>query len=81
MKRSISSSSKDDIFRQAVADANRMQRKRTYPLNEATRALIGLDDLFDKIGSKWASHFTRDEWETLARAYDILEQYIDDIRL
>lgn len=53
---------------------------RTYPLNEATRALNGIEDLLSAIGTKWASHFTRDEWETLARAYDILEQYIDDIK-
>ena len=80
MKRSINSSSTDDIFRQAAADASRMQRMRTYPLNEATRALNGIDDLLSAIGTKWASHFTRDEWETLGRAYDILEQYISDIK-
>ena len=80
MKRSVNSSYTDDIFRQAAADASRMQRKRTYPLDEATRALNGLDDLLSAVSTKWASHFTRDEWETLARAYDILEQYIDDIK-
>lgn len=80
MKKSICSSSTDDIFRQAAADASRMQRMRNYPVDEATRALNGIDDLLSAVGTKWASHFTRDEWETLARAYDILEQYIDDIK-
>ena len=80
MKRSICSSDTDDIFRQAAADASRMQRVRNYPLNEATRAFNGLDDLLSAVGTRWASHFTRDEWETLANAYDILEQYVYDIK-
>lgn len=79
MKRSVNSSSTDDIFRQAAADASRMQRARTYPVAEARTALQGLEDFMDEIEPRRNSHFTPDEWVALVKAEGILTEYLHDI--
>lgn len=77
--RKIQGSDTDDIFRQAAADASRMQRMRQYPVNEARTALNGLEDLMDTVERTRSSHFTPDEWKVLVEAEGILQQYVYDI--
>lgn len=79
MKRSIQSSNTDDIFRQAAADASRMQRTRQYPVAKARTALQGLEDLMDELEPRRNSHFTPDEWTALVKAEGILTEYLYDI--
>lgn len=79
MKKSIYSSYTDDIFRQAAADASRMQRMRQYPVNEARTALKVLEDLMDTVERTRSSHFTPDEWQILVQAEGILQEYVYDI--
>lgn len=79
MKKAITmSSTKDDIFRQAVADANRMQKIRNYPLDQARRALLGLEDLIDATKSNYGAHFTPAEWNIINEAYNIIQDYVYD---
>lgn len=79
MKKSICSSSTDDIFRQAAADASRMQRGRNYPVAEARDALRSLKELMDEIEPRRNSHFTPDEWLALVKVEGILQEYLYDI--
>ena len=79
MKHIINSSNTDDIFRQAAADAGRMQRMRQYPVAEARTALQGLKDLMDELEPRRNAHFTPDEWTALVKAESILNEYLYDI--
>lgn len=50
-----------------------------YPVQKAKAAYNSLEDLIDEVDSKHAAHFTDNEWKTLAKALDILKEYVYDV--